>query len=111
MTLPSATWAQGTIDGLGGARVEIPALDIIAFTGPDGSFALSGVAGGTHTIEVRLIGFGLLTEDVAVTSGQTTEIELMLDIVAGTVAPELPGLAQRRALVRPAARSSEGYAV
>ncbi len=95
MALPSAAWAQGTIDGivrsgdsgdgLGGARVEIPALDIIAFTGPDGSFALSGVAGGTHTIEVRLIGFGLLTEDVAVTSGQTTEIELMLDIVTFTL--------------------------
>ncbi len=95
MTLPSATWAQGTIDGivrsgdsgdgLGGARVEIPALDIIAFTWPDGSLTLPGVAAGTHTIEVRLIGFGLLTEDVAVTSGQTTEIELMLDIVTFTL--------------------------
>ena len=95
MALPSAAWAQGTIDGivrssdsgdgLGGARVEIPALDIIAFTGPDGGFTLSGVAAGTHTIEVRLIGFGLLTEDVAVTSGQTTEIELTLDIVTFTL--------------------------
>ena len=95
MALPSAASAQGTIDGivrssdsgdgLGGARVEIPALDVIAFTAPDGSFALSDVPAGTHTIEVRLIGFGLLTEDFAVTSGQTTEVELMLDIVTFTL--------------------------
>ena len=95
IAMPSAAFAQGTIDGivrssdsgagLGGARVEVPTLDIIAFTGPDGSFALSDVPAGTHTIEVRLIGFGLLTEDVAVTSGQTTEVELMLDIVTFTL--------------------------
>ena len=95
MAMPSAAFAQGTIDGivrssdsgagLGGARVEVPALGIIAFTGPDGSFALSDVPAGTHTIEVRLIGFGLFTEDIAVTSGQTTEVELMLDIVTFTL--------------------------
>ena len=65
MALPSAAFAQGTIEGtvrsndsgagLGGARVEVPALDIIAFTGPDGSFTLPDVAAGNHIIEVRLI--------------------------------------------------------
>ena len=93
--LPSAAFAQGTIEGtvrsndsgtgLGGARVEVPALDIIAFTGPDGSFTMADVAAGSHTIEVRLIGYGLLSEDVSVTSGQTTTVELGLDIVTFTL--------------------------
>ncbi len=93
--LPSAAFAQGTIEGtvrsndsgagLGGARVEVPSLDIIAFTGPDGSFTMADVAAGSHTIEVRLIGYGLLSEDVSVTSGQTTTVELGLDIVTFTL--------------------------
>ena len=93
--MPSAAFAQGTIEGtvrsndsgagLGGARVEVPALDIIAFTGPDGSFTMADVAAGSHTIEVRLIGYGLLSEDVSVTSGQTTTVELDLDIVTFTL--------------------------
>ena len=95
MALPSAAFAQGTIEGtvrsndsgagLGGARVEVPALDIIAFTGPDGSFTLPDLAAGNHIIEVRLIGYGLLSEDVTVTSGQTTAVELGLDIVTFTL--------------------------
>ena len=95
MALPTAAFAQGTIDGtvrsndsgagLGGARVEVPALDIVAFTGPDGGFTMSDVAAGSHTIEVRLIGYGLLSEDVTVTSGQTTTVELGLDIVTFTL--------------------------
>ena len=95
LALPSAALAQGAIEGtvrsndsgagLGGARVEVPALDIIAFTGPDGSFTMADVAAGSHTIEVRLIGYGLLSEDVSVTSGQTTTVELGLDIVTFTL--------------------------
>ena len=95
LALPSAAFAQGTIEGtvhsndsgagLGGARVEVPALDIIAFTGPDGSFTMPDVAAGSHTIEVRLIGYGLLSEGVTVTSGQTTTVELGLDIVTFTL--------------------------
>ncbi len=95
MALPSAAFAQGTIEGtvrsnetgagLGGARVEVPALEIIAFTGPDGSFTLPDVAAGSHVIEVRLIGYGLLSEDVTVTSGQTTAVDLGLDIVTFTL--------------------------
>ena len=95
MALPAAAFAQGTVEGavrsndsgvgLGGARVEIPALEIIAFTAPDGSFTIPDVEAGSHTIEVRLIGYGLLSEDVAVASGQTTTVELGLDIVTFTL--------------------------
>ncbi len=89
--LPSAAFAQGTIEGtvrsndsgagLGGARVEISALDIVAFTGSDGSFTMSNVAAGSHAVEVRLIGYGLLSENVTVVSGQTATVDLGLDIV------------------------------
>ena len=95
LALPATAFAQGTVEGtvrsnesgagLGGARVEIPALDVIAFTGPDGSFTMPDVAAGSHTIEVRLIGYGLLSEEVAVTSGQTAMVELGLDIATFTL--------------------------
>ena len=95
LALPATAFAQGTVEGtvrsnesgagLGGARVEIPALDAIAFTGPDGSFTMPDVAAGSHTIEVRLIGYGLLTEEVTVTSGQTAMVELGLDIATFTL--------------------------
>ena len=95
LALPATAFAQGTVEGtvrsnesgagLGGARVEIPALDIIAFTSPDGSFTMPDVAAGSQTIEVRLIGYGLLSEEVTVTSGQTAMVELGLDIATFTL--------------------------
>ncbi|MDE2653426.1 MAG: TonB-dependent receptor [Gemmatimonadota bacterium] len=90
--MPTTAFAQGTIDGvvrstdsglgLGTARVAIPALDIVSFTNPAGAFSMSGVAAGTHTLEVRLIGYAVLTQEVTVTSGRTTNLELSLDVAA-----------------------------
>ena len=92
LAMPTAALAQGTIDGvvrstdsglgLGTARVSIPALDIVAFTNPAGTFSMSGVVAGTHTLEVRLIGYAVLTQEVTVASGQTTNLELSLDAAA-----------------------------
>ena len=92
VAMPTAALAQGTIDGvvrstdsglgLGTARVAIPALDIVTFTNPSGAFTITGVAAGTHTLEVRLIGYAVLTREVTVASGQTTELELSLDVAA-----------------------------
>ena len=89
---PGTVLAQGTIEGvvtsaesglgLGSARVAIPALDAVAFTGPDGAFTVSGVAAGTHTLEVRLVGYAVLTQEVTVAGGRTTNVELSLDAVA-----------------------------
>ena len=95
VAMPGTAFAQGTIDGvvrstdsglgLGSARVAIPALDVVTFTSPNGAFSMSGVSAGTHTIEVRLIGYRLLTQEVTVASGQTTNLALSLDIVAFTL--------------------------
>ena len=92
MAVPTAALAQGTIDGvvrsadsgigLGTARVAIPALDIVTYTNPGGAFTISGVAAGTHTLEVRLIGYAVLTQEVTVSSGGTTNLELSLDVAA-----------------------------
>ncbi|MYG81864.1 MAG: TonB-dependent receptor, partial [Gemmatimonadetes bacterium] len=90
--MPTTALAQGTIDGVvrsadtglgvGTARVAIPALDFVTFTNPNGTFTIAGVASGTHTLEVRLIGYRVLTREVTVSSGQTTNLELALDVAA-----------------------------
>ena len=92
LAAPSTALAQGTIEGtvrgasggmgLGGARVAIPAADLLAFTSPTGTFTLTDVPAGTHTLEVRLIGYGLRTREVTVTSGQATEVDIVLEVMA-----------------------------
>ena len=92
LATPSTALAQGTIEGtvrsadggagLGNARVAISAANLLAFTSPTGAFTLSDVPAGTHTLEVRLIGYGLRTQEVTVTGGQITEIEIVLEVSA-----------------------------
>ncbi len=90
--IPVTAHAQGTIQGtvrsaesgggLGNARVELPALGVVALTNATGDFAMAGVPAGTHTLEVRLLGYGLQTLEVTVTSGQTSTVEFLLGISA-----------------------------
>ena len=92
LAVPSAAFAQGTIEGtvrdiesglgLGSARVEIPALGLVDHTGATGGFSISGVAAGTHTLEVRLLGFGLHTQEVTVAPGQTLNVDITLGVAA-----------------------------
>ncbi|MCY4399192.1 MAG: TonB-dependent receptor [Gemmatimonadetes bacterium] len=92
LALPSAAFAQGTIEGtvrdiesgqgLGNARVEIPALGLADHTAATGTFSISGVAAGTHTLEVRLVGFGLHTREVTVAAGQTLNLDITLGVAA-----------------------------
>ncbi|MDE2793983.1 MAG: TonB-dependent receptor [Gemmatimonadota bacterium] len=92
LATPSTALAQGTIEGtvrsadggagLGNARVAIPAANLLAFTSPTGAFTLADVPAGTHTLEVRLIGYGLRTREVTVTSGQATEVDIVLEVSA-----------------------------
>ncbi len=89
---PVTAQAQGTIQGtvrsaesglgLGSARVELPALGLVAYTGPTGTFAISGVGAGTHALEVRLLGYGLETMSVTVASGGTETVEILLTVSA-----------------------------
>ena len=92
MAVPSAVLAQGTIEGtirnvesgqgLGNARVEIAALGLVDHTGATGAFSIPGVAAGTHTLEVRLLGFGLHTQEVTVAAGQTLNVDITLGVAA-----------------------------
>ncbi len=92
LATPSAAVAQGAIEGtvrsadagagLGNARVAVPGANLLAFTSPSGAFRLADVPAGTHTLEVRLIGYGLLTQEVTVASGRTTEVEIVLEVAA-----------------------------
>ena len=92
LAIPATGVAQGTIEGtvrsgdsgmgLGNARVEIPALGLVEFTGATGTFSMTGVSAGTHTLEVRLLGYGLQTQDVTVASGQTVNLDISLGIAA-----------------------------
>ncbi len=68
--------------GLGNARVEIAALGLVEYTGATGAFSITGVPSGTHSLEVRLLGFGLQTQEVTVASGQTVNVDILLGIVA-----------------------------
>ena len=93
LALPAAASAQtGTVEGtvrsqdsgagLGNARIEIPALGLVEYTGATGTFSIGAVAPGTHTLEVRLLGFGLHTQEITVASGQTASIDITLGIAA-----------------------------
>ena len=89
---PAAAEAQGTVQGtvrssdsnlgLGNARVEIPSLGRVAITGATGGFTIAGVPAGTYTLEVRLLGYGLQTQEVTVTGGETVTLEILLGISA-----------------------------
>ncbi len=64
--------------GLASARVEIPALGLVDVTSATGAFSIAGVAAGTYTIEVRLLGYGLHTERITVAAGQTVRLDVSL---------------------------------
>ena len=104
--------AQGTIAGrvvdaqsgqtVPAAQVFIAALDIGVLTQQNGGYLLLNVPAGTHTVTVQRIGYSEATQDVSVTTGQTTVVDfriaeeaLQLDevVVTGTA-----GGTQRRAL-------------
>ena len=92
LAIPSTALAQGTIEGavrgldsgqgLGNARVEVLALGLVDYTAAAGTFSISGVTAGTHTLEVRLLGFGLHTQEVAVAEGQTLNLDITLGVTA-----------------------------
>ena len=90
LVVPTAAFAQGTIEGnvrdvesgqgLVNARVDIPALELVDYTAATGAFSISGVAAGTHTLEIRLLGFGLHTQEVTVAAGQTLNLDIQLGV-------------------------------
>ena len=85
---------------MSGAQVSIRGLQTGALTGEDGRYSIRGVPAGTHTLVVRLIGFGQRTRQIDVTSGQTTTADFQLREQAiemeGIVVTGTAGGARRR---------------
>jgi TonB-dependent starch-binding outer membrane protein SusC len=85
---PLAGQQEGTLVGtvldqsnqrpLSGAQVHIPGTRIGGFVGSDGSYSLSSVPAGTHTLRVEMLGYSPAEQEVTVQAGQTTRTDFQL---------------------------------
>ncbi len=90
--LPCAVFGQGTLkgtviesstgDALPGAQVLLIALNMGAVSGMDGQYEVANVPAGTHRLEVRFIGYRTIRQDVTITSGETTVLDVNLEEAA-----------------------------
>ena len=89
MVLPTSVAAQdGTIagtvrddatnQGLAGAQVFISALSVRTLSDNDGAFELRGVPAGTHMVEIQLIGHAIVRQEVTVTAGSESRLDVAL---------------------------------
>jgi len=97
LALPGSAVAQQPVDIAGrlldadtgapiaAALVSIPALDISTLTNTDGTFHLV-VPAGSHTFEIRHIGYGTRTTEVEAPDG-TLSLEIRIEPAAIEVAP------------------------
>src|SRR5579863_7719794 len=65
---------------LRGAQVSIPAQAVNTSTDQQGQFFFSGLPAGSYTLSVSYIGFEKVTKTVGVTAGQTTTVNLQLQV-------------------------------
>lgn len=101
----SAVRGQGTIvgkitdaksgKGVSGATVSVGNGIAGSKTGEDGSYSIAGIAIGTHTVTVRLVGYTKQTRSISVGEGVTIAVDFKLEpstnvldqvVVTGTVA-------------------------
>jgi TonB-linked SusC/RagA family outer membrane protein len=87
---------------LSNVQVAIAALGTGSLTQAAGRFLIPNVAAGTHTVEVTLLGYGRVSQEVVVQPGETAVVNFLLSeeaigldelVVTGTA-----GATQRRAL-------------
>lgn len=93
---PAAS-AQATLRGtvrdqaddapVSGAQVSLPALRRGAVTDSLGRFAVEGIPGGTHDVEVQRLGYAPLRLRVAVSAGAANAHTLLLEAAPTDVAP------------------------
>ena len=93
MVLPTSMAAQdGTIagtvrddatnQGLAGAQVFVSALSVGTLSDNDGAFEVRGVPAGTHIVEIQLIGYAIVRQEVTVTAGSESRLDLALSVEA-----------------------------
>ena len=107
LALPGSAEAQGTLEGtitvaetgnaLAGAQIVLVDLSMGGNSGADGSYRVTGIPAGTHTVEVQLIGYRAERRQVTIADGQTTR----LDVAMTVVALELEGLVAVGSRARP----------
>ena len=98
-TLEGTVTAAGTGAALAGAQVSLPGLTLGGTTNPSGAYQVSGIPAGTHTVEIRLIGYGTEVREITVSSGQTVR----LDVTLAETALVLEGLVAVGSRARPRA--------
>ena len=86
--LTQSAWAQQQItgsvtdaetgDALVSASIQIAGSDIAAVSGSDGSFELSGVPEGSHTLVIRYLGYQTQEQEVDIGSGETKDLDIAL---------------------------------
>lgn len=97
---------EGTVtteDGhpLPGVQVVDPSLQRGTTTGPDGTYRLSGLPTGTHTLEYRFVGYQTAVREVTVGAGATAELDVTLQSrVLETDGVTVTGTARARSTLR-----------
>jgi TonB-linked SusC/RagA family outer membrane protein len=89
---PASAQATGTVTGtvvdatsgrtLESAQVYIPALNMGGLSNAQGRFLILNVPAGSHELRVELIGYSSVTENLSVTAGQTTTMEVRVNATA-----------------------------
>jgi len=70
---------------LAGATIALDDAKRGVTTEQDGTFRLGNVAPGTHTVRIRLLGYGKVTRSVTVTDGESVTLAVELDVGAATL--------------------------
>ena len=93
--LEARAQATGSISGrvvdsatsapLGNAAVMVDGTNRRATTRDDGTFTLSAVPAGSHTVRVRRIGYGTSSRSVSLAEGQSLDIEFRIAAQAATL--------------------------
>ena len=85
---PALAAQQGTVTGrvfdqqsgqpMAAVQVHIPVLSLGVLSSPDGNFTLVNVPAGQHQLRAQIIGYRLVNQDITVTAGQVTEVNIEL---------------------------------
>jgi hypothetical protein len=91
-----ATDTSGAV--LPGARVRLQPGDFTAATNEQGEFNLIGIAPGNYTLTISYVGFTTFTQQVQVTAGQVSRVEVQMKVATAneevTVVADAQGVAQ-----------------
>ncbi|MCH8960406.1 MAG: TonB-dependent receptor [Bacteroidetes bacterium] len=81
-TIRGTVTEADTGDPIPGVNVFIQALSLGAATDPDGVYVINQAPVGVHTVEVRFIGFGSMSQEITVAANQTATLNFRLQIDA-----------------------------